>query len=173
MSSLKNAPSDLQRLTEFEALASSPEALEAIPGAVYVCDSEGRLVCFNSEAAAAWGRKPKLATLEERFCGSLRLFLPDGRPLPHSACPMADALRHGTPVRNQEVVVERPDGSRIVALVNIHALKDRDGRIQGAINCFQDISERKEIEAEVCPSRRVRSHSPGVCATKRDRSCSM
>jgi transcriptional regulator with PAS, ATPase and Fis domain len=45
--------------------------------------------------------------------------------------------------------MERPDGSRCVALVNIRALRDRRGKIQGAINCFQDISDRKSIEEEL------------------------
>jgi PAS domain S-box-containing protein len=45
--------------------------------------------------------------------------------------------------------MERPDGSRVVALVNIRALTDHSGRIQGAINCFQDISVHKAVEAEV------------------------
>ena len=35
-------------------------------------------------------------------------------------------------------MIERPDGSRITALVNIRPLRDHRGRIQGAINCFQD-----------------------------------
>src|SRR6202030_1937648 len=50
-------------------------------------------------------------------------------------------------VRDLEVVFERPDGSRIVALVNIEAITDRFGNIVGAINSFQDISERKGAEA--------------------------
>jgi two-component sensor histidine kinase len=50
-------------------------------------------------------------------------------------------------------VIERPDGSRIVASVHIDPLKDRHGRIQGAINCFQDITERKRAEESL--ARRV------------------
>jgi PAS fold len=55
--------------------------------------------------------------------------------------PMADVLRTGVSVRQQEVHIERPDGSRGVALVDIEAVKDRDGNIIGAVNCFQDITE--------------------------------
>jgi len=40
-------------------------------------------------------------------------------------CPMADILRDGIAVIDQEVVIERPDGSRCVALVNIRPVKDR------------------------------------------------
>lgn len=137
------------RLTEFEALvAAGQSALDAIPGAVYLCDAEGWLVCYNSEAAALWGREPKPELGRERFCGSHRLFLPDGTGLPHEVCPMADAVRSGAATRNAEVVIERPDGTRIPVLVNIRALRDNHGQIQGAINCFQDLSTLKQMEEE-------------------------
>jgi PAS domain S-box-containing protein len=58
-------------------------------------------------------------------------------------CPMADVLRTGVSVREQEVHIERPDGSRGIALVDIEAVKDSGGNIVGAVNCFQDITERK------------------------------
>ena len=44
------------------------------------------------------------------------------------------------------VHIERPDGSRGIALVDIEAVKDSDGNIIGAVNCFQDITERKGAE---------------------------
>ena len=59
---------------------------------------------------------------------------------------MADVLRSGISVRQQEVHIERPDGSRGIALVDIEAVKDSDGDIIGAVNCFQDITERKRAE---------------------------
>ena len=74
------------------------------------------------------------------------MFRPDGGPLPHHQCPMADVLRTGVSVRAQEVHIERPDGSRGIALVDIEAVKDSDGNIIGAVNSFQDITERKRAE---------------------------
>jgi PAS domain S-box-containing protein len=149
MSNVEEFPLSARRLSEYEALtAAAPNALDAIPGAVYICDQEGWLVRYNNEAVELWGREPKLDEARERFCGSHRLFLLDGTPLAHADCPMADAVRSGTTTRNAEVIMERPDGSRFTALVNIRALRDHRGEIQGAINCFQDISERKEIEEE-------------------------
>ena len=49
-------------------------------------------------------------------------------------------------MRQQEVHIERPNGLRGIALVDIEALRDSDGNIVGAINCFQDITERKHSE---------------------------
>jgi PAS domain S-box-containing protein len=61
-------------------------------------------------------------------------------------CPMADVPRTGVSVREQEVHIERPNGSRGIALVDIEAVKDSSGNIVGAVNCFQDITERKRSE---------------------------
>jgi PAS domain S-box-containing protein len=59
---------------------------------------------------------------------------------------MADVLRTGVSVRQQEVHIERPNGSRGIALVDIEAIKDSRGNIVGAVNCFQDVTERKLAE---------------------------
>jgi hypothetical protein len=40
---------------------------------------------------------------------------------------MADVLRTGTSVREREVHIERPDGLRGIALVDIEAIKDSGG----------------------------------------------
>jgi two-component sensor histidine kinase len=62
---------------------------------------------------------------------------------------MADVLRTGVSVREQEVHIERPDGLRGIALVDIEAVKGGDGNIVGAVNCFQDITERKRTETQI------------------------
>jgi hypothetical protein len=81
------------------------------------------------------------------FCGEwYRMYRADGSLLPHHQCPMADVLRTGVSVREQEVHIERPNGVRGIALVDIEALRDGAGNIVGAVNCFQDITERKRAE---------------------------
>jgi HWE histidine kinase len=77
------------------------------------------------------------------------MFRPDGSLLLHHQCPMADVLRTGVSVREQEVHIERPDGSRGIALVDIEVISDSGGNIIGAVNCFQDITERKRSEAQI------------------------
>ena len=119
---------------------------EQLPFAVYVCDRDGLVRRYNQRAAELWGRAPIPGDPHERFCGSHRMFRPDGSLLPHHQCPMADVLRTGVSVRQQEVHIERPDGSRGIALVDIEAVRDGGGNIIGAVNCFQDITERKRAE---------------------------
>lgn len=126
---------------------------ELLPAAAYICDAGGTIRRFNRRAAELWGRTPALGDPAERYCGSLRLYRLDGGLLPHAQCPMADVLRTGIPVRDQEIAIERPDGSRLIALVNIDPIRDGAGTVVGAINCFQDITARKRAESELRASR--------------------
>jgi PAS domain S-box-containing protein len=140
-----------------ELLSIDQSVLDAIPTAIYICSADGALVRFNRIAKQLWGRSPQLGDTEERFCGSDRLFQLDGTHLPHSETPMASVLRTGEAVHDREVVIERPDGSRVVVLVDIEPFKDRSGRVLGAINCFRDISELKAIQEDSL--RRVRGQA--------------
>jgi PAS domain S-box-containing protein len=131
---------------------------EQLPFAVYVCDRNGLVLRYNRRAAELWGRSPKPGDPNERFCGSYRMFRPDGSLLPHHQCPMADVLRTGISVRAREVHIERPDGLHGIALVDIEAIKDSGGNVVGAVNCFQDITERKRSEAQIVDLAREAEH---------------
>ena len=62
---------------------------------------------------------------------------------------MGDVLSGRVPgMRDGEVLIERPDGSRITVIVNIAPLTGARGEITGAINCFYDVTERKRLERE-------------------------
>lgn len=150
MLDVEELPEAASTSSEFESmLAAPPSALDAIPGAVYICDHRGWLVRYNIEAAELWGQSPPVGENGVQLCGSNRLFLVDGTPLALDDCPMATALRTGDPTRNAEVIMERHDGSRFIALVNIRALRDQSGAIQGAINCFQDITAYRAVAEEL------------------------
>ena len=102
------------------------ELLEALPAAVYTIDADGRITFFNEAAADLWGCRPELGKNE--WCGSWRLFWPDGRPMRHDECPMAVAVKEGRPIRGAEAVAERPDGTRVPFLAYPTPLRDRSAR---------------------------------------------
>ena len=117
---------------------------DLVPVAVYTIDSAGVIQTFNRRAAELWGREPALGDTDERFCGSYKLFRPDGTFMPHAQCPMAEVVTGKlSEVRDAEVIIERPDGSRITVVVNIRPHKNQRGEVIGAINCFYDITQRK------------------------------
>lgn len=123
------------------------------PVAVYSCDASGVILKFNHHAAELWGRAPAIGDTDERFCGSFKMFRPDGTFMPHEQCPMADVFSGKiSEVRDSEVIIERPDGSRVTVAVNIRPLKNAHGEIMSAINCFYDITERKQAENQLVDS---------------------
>src|ERR1700688_562804 len=117
------------------------------PVAVYSCDTSGVIQKFNRHAAELWGREPALGDTDERFCGSVKMFRLDGSFMPYEQCPMAEALSGKiSEVRDAEVQIERPDGSRVTVVVNVRSLKNQHGEVTAAINCFYDITARKQAE---------------------------
>jgi len=118
--------------------------LEALPAAVYMTDAAGHITYYNAAALDLWGFRPKLG--EAKFCGSWKLYQPDGTPLPHDQCQMAMALRERRPVRGAEAVAERPDGTRVPFIPFPTPLFDASGTLVGGVNMLVDISERKQAE---------------------------
>jgi PAS domain-containing protein len=121
-------------------LASPPRFFDLLPVGAYACDASGRLKWFNKRAAEIWGRSPQVGDDAERFCGSYKLFSLDGTLIRREESPMAHALRTGNPVTGKEAGVERPDGTRLITMVDINPLKDIAGNVIGAINCFHDLT---------------------------------
>ena len=121
--------------------------IDLLPFAAYAVRApDGVIAWFNSRAAELWGRAPVAGDLDERFCGALKLFHPDGTYLAHCDTPVALALKTGVGMHGQEVVIERPDGSRVNVLVHIEPIRNSNGSIAGVVNFFQDVSDRKRLE---------------------------
>jgi PAS domain S-box-containing protein len=128
-------------------LGSQAYLIELCPMAAYaVRASDGVIVWFNSRAAELWGRVPLVGDTDERFCGVYKLYHADGTHMAHSNTPVAHALATAASVHEEEVIIERPDGSRVTVSLHIEPIRDRDGKIIGVVNFFQDISERKQVE---------------------------
>ncbi|ULJ73494.1 PAS domain S-box protein [Rhizobium gallicum] len=113
--------------------------LQALPEAVYTTDASGLITFYNDAAAELWGVRPELGRSE--FCGSWKLYWPDGTPLPHDECPMAMALREKRPVRGLEAFAERPDGRRVLFRAFPTPIFDAEGTLVGAVNMLVDQSD--------------------------------
>lgn len=121
--------------------------LDRLPAGAYMCDPEGLITYFNRHAAELWGREPDLDDPADRYCGSVRLFDTAGAPIDHDACWMALALREEREYHGEEIVVERPDGTRITVLAHATPIRDDAGALLGAVNVLVDITGQKRVEA--------------------------
>jgi PAS domain S-box-containing protein len=137
-----------QRIKTEEALRLSEaryrELIQALPAAVYTTDERGRITLYNQAAVTLWGRDPEVG--KDLWCGSWKIFRPDGTPLPLDECPMAVTLREGRAIRGEEIVIERPDGTRRHVLPHPEPMRNVQGVVIGTINMLVDITDRKQAE---------------------------
>lgn len=120
------------------------ELLETLPAAVYTTDTAGTITFCNRAAIELAGRAPDVG--RDQWCVTFRLYRPDGTLLPHDQCPMAIALREKRPVRDMEIMAERPDGQLVPVMPFPTPLFDRTGVMVGAVNVLVDISKLKAAE---------------------------
>jgi PAS domain S-box-containing protein len=131
-----------------DAISSQPGVefhafLDTLGVAVYTTDADGAITYFNEAAVSLWGRHPELG---EHWCGSWRLYWPDGRPMPHEECPMAIAVKQDRAIGGVEAELERPDGTRAVFMTYPTPLHDPEGRMASAVNVLVDVTERRKAE---------------------------
>ncbi len=145
-------------------MISATNLLEFLPVAVYVTDAEGCITFYNQAAVDLWGQRPELGSA--KWCGSWRIYCPDGRPLPHDECPMAICLKEGRPVRGVEAIAERPDGTRVPFLPYPTPLKDASGRMVGAINLLVDMTEHKRADRDAARLAAIVASSDDAIVSK-------
>ena len=126
--------------------------IAGLPFAACVCEAPGGVVLgYSPRAATLWGRQPDPGDPAVRFCGSLRLFRCDGTPLAHSEGPMAAVLRGGRACE-EDLVIERPDATRVTVRVEVVPLHDAARCLVGALSIFhggrqidEDLSIREAL----------------------------
>lgn len=122
-----------------------PELVHGLPIAIYCTDENGLITMYNEAAVELWGRRPALGT--DVWCGAHRIFRTDLSELPLSQCPMAVVVQTKAPLVPQEIIVERPDGSRRHVLAHPQLLLDAEKRSIGAFNLLVDITDHKQAES--------------------------
>jgi PAS domain S-box-containing protein len=132
------------RLNDFAGIAQS--ALDAIPAGLCLCRADTSLVRYNRRAVELWGQAPPLHDLEISANSAFRRCRADDRPPSFESSPVVRAMHSGECVSGAELLIERPDGSRISVLMNVAPLKDAGGRVEGAICSFQELTEHKRAE---------------------------
>jgi PAS domain S-box-containing protein len=124
----------------------SEQLFDNLPIAVYTCDKQGYITSFNQAAVKLWGRTPVIG--EDLWCGSWKIFHPDGEPLKLDSCPMARTLKEGTAIEGEEIIIQRPDGTRINVLPYPVPTYNADGELVGAVNTLIDVTEQRSGETK-------------------------
>jgi PAS domain S-box-containing protein len=122
------------------------QLVESLPAAVFTCDALGRVELFNDATSKLFGFVPRVG--EDNWAAPMRIYRPDGTPLPWEECPMVRTLRDGKPVLGEEVVIERPDDTRVNVMPHPQPLFDERHKVTGAINMLLDVTEQRRAEGD-------------------------
>jgi PAS domain S-box-containing protein len=131
-----------------EALRESETLLRAVldqmPSGVTVRDARtGKLIMSNAHAQQLMG--PLVESIHEY--SAYEAFHPDGRLLAKEDWPLARSAATGEVVNGEDIAYQRPGGSRITLRTSSAPMRDREGQIVAAVAVFDDITDRKRLEA--------------------------
>ena len=123
---------------------------DLLPIGIYTCDVRGAITYYNEHAARLWGRVPELG---EQGFGPWSGGDPDDDSTLEAESPVALALSEGRSFRNEELLIERTDGTHVTVLVDIDPVLDRDGQLLGSVVVLHDVTEVKRAERELREQR--------------------
>ena len=107
--------------------------------------ADGAICYANWAAAGLFEQKPE-ALLGTPWPHARFARGADGAPLTVERLPLWRSLHQGETVTNAELWLELPSGSRHAVLANSAPLRDRQGRITGALVAFRDVSQLRALQ---------------------------
>lgn len=117
--------------------------IDNAPMAFYICNAQGAITYFNNAAAKLWGRKPIPG--KDHWCGSWKMYFPDGTLMESEHSPAVKAIKTGIHPQETEVRICRPDGTYKNVLIYPQIRYDTLGNSCGAAFTLMDIS-RQDID---------------------------
>jgi diguanylate cyclase (GGDEF)-like protein/PAS domain S-box-containing protein len=119
--------------------------LNSMNDGVYFVNRERKITYWNDGAHRLTGYAR--AEAEGKSCLENLLGHVDeaGRPLCGNGCPLHDVILDGQP-REVEIYLRHKEGHRVPVRVRALAMRDRNGRIVGAVEVFSDSTARRKAE---------------------------
>lgn len=127
-------------------------------GIAVVYPPHGKIEILNKEAKKLLGRGIDLSASIESYASAYHIFTESGAPYPLEEMPTVMTLRTKQPATKNDLVIERPDGSRITIEARSAPLFNREGNLELVYTVFDDITRKKEVERARMDFVRLVSH---------------
>ncbi|AFZ19991.1 PAS domain S-box protein [Allocoleopsis franciscana] len=147
----QQAEAERERLLQELAIerARFEAVLRQMPAGVMIADAaSGKLVLTNEQAKQIVGYdyEQSIQLAEYNQIVPFEGFRSDGQLYNPEDYPLMRSLQTGETITNEEIELQRGDGSHIVMNANSAPILDSKGQIIAAVVVFQDITERKRAE---------------------------
>ncbi len=120
--------------------------LKLVPVGIIILENpSGRITYANDRAIELYGFNPIGLETRNHSIKIMKMLKPNGEVYRHERLPANRAL-NGEKIFNDEAIIQRPDGSRILVASTSAPLTDAKGEIIGSVAIFEDITEKRELE---------------------------
>ncbi len=134
---------------------------ETLGEGLYVQDQAGFCTYMNAEAERLLGW-PRTEFIGKHVHETIHHVAADGAPVPRHACPIFNSVRqHGEAHLDDQVFV-RKDGRVIPVVLVSKTIFGPDGRPDGTVVAFQDITVRKQAEAALVQAKEAAEQATRV-----------
>jgi PAS domain S-box-containing protein len=129
---------------------------ETSPAGIIMLDRGGEITFANPHAEQMLGLvKGEREGQTVYSPPSLEVLGPDGRALPEEELTFRTVLKSGKPLLGVRRSLQLPDGRRLVISTNAAPLLDSDGRPEGVVALFEDITQQLLVEDELISINRA------------------
>ena len=136
-----------------DAGISQLDLLQLLPMAACIYNASGKMIFYNEAAARLWGRIPTLRQADDIYDAALPCYTAEDIYLSHDAATLSALIKEGAPCDDWQVVMERPDKSKVLLKGTLLPLKDKNGVTTAVLHCFQEITVTtaalKEIDEHI------------------------
>lgn len=125
--------------------------LQQMPAGAIVAEApSGQLVLMNQQVREILGISlTPLITIPSYLQTSYQIFHPDGQPYDPDALPLGRSISLGEVVVEEELQIQRADGTRVTVLANSGPIRNAKGEIVAAVVTFYDITAQKRAQSEI------------------------
>lgn len=124
------------------------EAWNQLGEGMIITDPRGVIRFVNRAAADMHGVK-ELGVETTDYSATYNLLRIDGSPYPSDKLPLARAIRDGEVVENEMWLIDRPNGTRVVAEGSARRVYDDGGAVLGAVLTLRDCTTRERDLVEL------------------------
>lgn len=140
----------LEMLKEIEKERSLLSAvLQQMPAGVVIAEApSGQLIMGNQQLEEIFSH-PLFPSNNVEAYSEWHSFHADGTPYLSQNLPLARSLTTGEVIFQEEISIEKGDGSRAAILLSSTPIRDSEGKIIASVATFYEITERKKIEEQI------------------------
>jgi len=124
----------------------SERILESTTDGIVTLDREGGYTYANAAAEKILGLSRELILRRSFNQAEWKLSTLTGDPLPDEETPFGKVLQEKEGIFGLKLVIERPDGERIITTNNAAPLYDAEGGFDGVVGVFTDVTEQHELQ---------------------------